>query len=477
MDKNRPLVFISHKHSDSAIATAIAKFLRDKSLGAVDVFLSSDWTFHGPRLGAGLNDELRQTLWNSDALLLVYTSADQDWSYCMWECGVAAHPESPDTRIIVFQCGHESPTPFSNDLRINVRKLDDINRFAKQLLTDSEFFPGKNKPLAPNIVQETLEKVAKELFEELKRIIPEPPDGQIDEWPVWPFLAIELQQAQIDLIRKLNVADRTEKLKSSRQIIRENGVVVKSDPRASQLFGLSSLPEKIGLAELLKIWKERFPEIDSIWFDSCCDQIAVGAWRGFPTIWQSSLREVGGESDYTPVLSRVKRIPFGGKFQFELYFYNLSDPKAVLAGSRMIPAGKFFFKTLGPMAPESIRLKDLVSELKQKGLNRIPVLDTTGRPMYMVHRSMIDKYVAENVWLVPGKNPGEFTLADLLADQEMKELFENTFVVVNEQATLDEAKSAMLTRQGCSDLFITKTGKRDEPVMGWLTNVDMAKSS
>lgn len=36
MGKTKPLVFISHKHSDSAIATVVAKFLRDRSLGQVE---------------------------------------------------------------------------------------------------------------------------------------------------------------------------------------------------------------------------------------------------------------------------------------------------------------------------------------------------------------------------------------------------------------------------------------------------------
>ena len=67
-------------------------------------------------------------------------------------------------------------------------------------------------------------------------------------------------------------------------------------------------------------------------------------------------------------------------------------------------------------------------------------------------------------------------LADLLADQETKQMFENTFVVVKRQSSLAEAKSAMLTRPGCSDVFVTAGGGRNEPVQGWLTNVDIARS-
>ena len=96
--------------------------------------------------------------------------------------------------------------------------------------------------------------------------------------------------------------------------------------------------------------------------------------------------------------------------------------------------------------------------------------------MYISHRSMIDKFVAENVWNKSGVSPEAFTLADLLADPKMKETFEKTFVVINEKATLAEAKKAMLSRPRCSDVFVTKGGKQDEPAIGWLTNVEIALS-
>ena len=98
--------------------------------------------------------------------------------------------------------------------------------------------------------------------------------------------------------------------------------------------------------------------------------------------------------------------------------------------------------------------------------------------MYIVHRSMIDKFIVKKV-LSPGDaaNAGNLTLADLLADLEMKEIFENTFVVLKRQGTLAEAQSAMLTRPGCSDVFITALGNLNEPVQGWLTNVDIARNA
>lgn len=117
-------------------------------------------------------------------------------------------------------------------------------------------------------------------------------------------------------------------------------------------------------------------------------------------------------------------------------------------------------------------------ELDLQRLNRIPLFDHEGHPMYIVHRSMIDKFIVKRVMSAVGSvNPADLTLADLLSDLEMKEMFENTFVVVKRQATLAEAKSAMVSKPGCSDVFVTAGGGRNEPIQGWLTNVDIVRSS
>jgi hypothetical protein len=95
----------------------------------------------------------------------------------------------------------------------------------------------------------------------------------------------------------------------------------------------------------------------------------------------------------------------------------------------------------------------------------------------MVHRSMIEQFVVNNLFAQgEATNVSELTLAELLADPELKKTFENTFVVVKRQATLAEAHSAMVTKPNCSDVFITANGTLKEPVQGWLSNVDLARS-
>jgi hypothetical protein len=71
---NKPLIFISHKHIDRAIANVVRSLITEQSAGNVRVFQSSDPEAMAPRVGRTLNTELRQALWEASAVILVYTS-------------------------------------------------------------------------------------------------------------------------------------------------------------------------------------------------------------------------------------------------------------------------------------------------------------------------------------------------------------------------------------------------------------------
>jgi hypothetical protein len=350
---------------------------------------------------------------------------------------------------------------------------DDLKRFTDQFLRDKDFFPSLGHPLAPALRDDYIEEAAKDLHQKLLAVLPEAPVSG-DEWSTWPFLKIELPSSQTEKLARAGESDR---LKLSQQIVREHAIITESDTRAPQLFGLGSFPADMKFEMLLHLWKGSYPNLEASWFDSCCEQIGVGAARGFPIIRWTSLTEVGGDSEFTPVLTRIRRVPYGSVAHFNLYFYNLSDPRGIPVTSQMIPRGAFFYKTLGPTAPESFSLMGLIGELEGRQLNRVPILGADGQPLYIIHRSMIDKFIVSQIRSGNDKSSAALSLADLLAEPEMRTMFEDTFVVVKRQATLAEAKCAMLTKPGCSDVFVTDTGNRNEPVLGWLTNVDIARRS
>jgi hypothetical protein len=469
----RPLLFISHKHADRRIAEVLAQFVEERSAARINVHLSSSPDFKGPRFGKALNAQLRDALWKTEVLLLVYTSSDQDWSYCMWECGMAVHPQSPDTTVIVLQCGADVPSPFQDVVRVNARKPEDIKRFIDLLLRDPELFPNAGGAIVPHFRDTHIENAAKELHTRLAEVLPPPDDGQVEQWPAWPHLRIELPRVEADKIKQLL---EPEQLDLSRRIVRDQADVVQSDVRVAQLFGKQSFPTRFRFHELLNDWKKRYPDGDASWFDSCCEQVMVCARRGFPVISLASMREIDGDSSFTPVVTRVQRLPFSGTVQFDIYFLNLADPRALPVTSRMIPMADLFHKRIGEIDLEACRLTDLIQELTTHKRNRVPILTSEGAPLYIVHRSMIEQFIVKRVLQrKDAKEPGDLTLADLLADPNMKSTFEKTYAVVDRQSTLAHAKAAMAARDGCSDVLVTYGGTSKEAVLGLVTNVDIAR--
>ena len=67
------------------------------------------------------------------------------------------------------------------------------------------------------------------------------------------------------------------------------------------------------------------------------------------------------------------------------------------------------------------------------------------------------------------------TVADLVADPARAELLRTSFGTVPESATLAEAKAALEQGRDREDVFVTRSGGRDEPVLGWITDNDLVR--
>jgi hypothetical protein len=167
-----------------------------------------------------------------------------------------------------------------------------------------------------------VDKAAEELHKNIGKVLPPPEDGLVEEWSAWPYLRIELPRSDVD---KIEQASESERVKLAPQIVRDYGVVVGSNEHTARLFGRIDFPREMKFEVLLNAWKSKYPDAEATWFDSCCNQIMMGAARGFPVIHWTPMREVVGDSEFIPVLSRIKRVSFRGSVQFDLYFYNLSE--------------------------------------------------------------------------------------------------------------------------------------------------------
>ena len=149
-----------------------------------------------------------------------------------------------------------------------------------------------------------------------------------------------------------------------------------------------------------------------------------------------------------------------------------------------------------PVAGKMRSLKDIKSavvkqgdEAKNKlvdlfktfdGYERMLILAEDKSVRYLIYRAMADKFLSQRLLNPPAGAgaPTDLTLKDLL-DSPVNEskIFENSFVFVAQDATLADAKLKMDALKNCNDVFVTKTGNRTEPLLGWITDNTIAENS
>jgi hypothetical protein len=314
----RPLLFISHKHENRAVASALREFVNIATAGKVEVFQSSSEQAETTRAGYRLNNELKKALWRSDAFILLYTYKELDWSYCMYEYGIADREDSPDTRIILFRCCDSEPPLFQGQVNVDVRDPNSVQKFAKQFLTDHDFFPGRgdaitdHAPTSPAVM-----RAGRDLFNTLQPHLP-PVSPTQEEWPAHPFLRLQLDQHHVETIKK---AKGPSGLKKALVLIREGGVVTDYDKYTERLFNSPGFEKGMTLESLVTLWNRAgvTRNSGSRWIDSLCNQVAAGArWQFPPRNWEL-MQAVDGEAWHAPMVARVRRL-LDRQMEFDIYF-------------------------------------------------------------------------------------------------------------------------------------------------------------
>jgi len=149
----------------------------------------------------------------------------------------------------------------------------------------------------------------------------------------------------------------------------------------------------------------------------------------------------------------------------------------------MIPVAAMQYVTLtsGDDDGSSIKLQeDVINRLKDP-VTRLPVLSSGGVAMYIVHQSLVYKYITMKT-IEAAKRSQAFdvngqTLKSFLDFDDMKEMVSRTIAFVSLNDTLADAKNAMERIRDCQDVLVTDDGNRAKPVRGWLTNVDISRQS
>ena len=462
-----PLVFISHKHVDRAIASVIRGFVTEQTAHRVDVYQSSDSGAGAdtPAIGRPIKQELGNALQQANCVILVYTSPDHNWDYCMWECGVATDPRSPDTSIFVLQCTDTVPKLFEGDLRIDARDKTSIEQFVRMFMTKPGFLPRVDGALTGYAKEDpAVAKVATRLFEDLKAVLP---DGLNADWPTHPYIQVQIPDAAL---KRIGATPAEQQDEVARQVILAEATISESDSRAHALFGLAAFEPNLKLEALIDRWRNVYPKGSVAWMESLLEQIGHASQAKFPSFRWAAMQAVDNGQRHAPVVTRTRRLPWLKAMQFDVYFYLFSLLDATPVDSRMLRRNDMFCKTMAAGGEAGVRVRDLTRELKARGYNRVPFVTADDRFVYIVHRSMLDRYLVEQ--MDSDADIGTLTLADLYqAQPEVKEMFVKTAAFIGRTGTLATTKALMKATPNCYDVFVTQNGGRDEPILGWITDL------
>jgi len=113
-------------------------------------------------------------------------------------------------------------------------------------------------------------------------------------------------------------------------------------------------------------------------------------------------------------------------------------------------------------------LKDILAFLDLRRVSRSPIFDKDGRVTEIVHVRRINDFISQQ--MVAQKPVDTLKYAELQADPKLGPLMKTSIAFVAESATLADARMKMTARRGCEDVFVTKSGSPEEPVLGWITD-------
>jgi hypothetical protein len=156
---------------------------------------------------------------------------------------------------------------------------------------------------------------------------------------------------------------------------------------------------------------------------------------------------------------------------------------------KMIPASQVISLRLAPnQAMGTVKISDVealfAKSISGKKISRLLVLDSSGACVAVVHRSLYMEAFASALRATPAVDPAVDTIAKLLAigypsppPVTYQDFFTSTIAYVSRDSTLADAKSKMEAIPGCQDVVVTAVGANNEPVLGWISNVDIGRAS
>jgi hypothetical protein len=140
---------------------------------------------------------------------------------------------------------------------------------------------------------------------------------------------------------------------------------------------------------------------------------------------------------------------------------------------KMIPVSLIAgLQKLDDKQPKDITIPDLRKAFEQPLPNgakvtRLIFLER-GAFKYILHGATLNEFIVTH--------PNDTTFANMLADERTVREISKLVVFVSARTTLGEAKAALDKVSGAQDIIVTDSGNAPEPMLGWLSNIDLTKA-
>jgi hypothetical protein len=151
---------------------------------------------------------------------------------------------------------------------------------------------------------------------------------------------------------------------------------------------------------------------------------------------------------------------------------------ATRAIARMIPLSEVVCHRIDKVPLTNLKVVELALRFKNEHLSRMPFLTNDNCVKLMVHESMIARYISQKVIDGDAAKIAELSVAEMIATEpSLRRLFESSYAVVAAAARLRDVNALMGGVNQVQDVFVTETGRSDEPIVGWITNAMLAQHS
>jgi hypothetical protein len=322
-DTMAKLIFLSHRHNDHEIASAFSKNFQTWGVAPEEIFQSSDYQA-STVIGAPLKPQLKQALCEARLVLLIYTISDNDWEFCVWECGVATNlkDETQETRVALFQMSNHACRVFQDEVVFTLHSGKDIAKFVEQFHRHKGFFK-KDAAFQPSINENILRKRADDLYNDLiKFSLPE-----LEERYRWDRFTLWISSNMMQEVRECNKTARSESSQTDKalDILRNNAEVVDAFGQALPHFGYTAEAKDLTLGILIARWRETFAGAGDPqgWIQQLCEEMNRSIEdRPSEPSWELMRSALYPQWWFCPILNHVRLKP-DGSFEFDVYLYRV----------------------------------------------------------------------------------------------------------------------------------------------------------